>query len=328
MKIKILIGIVFLVLFSSFTYALVGHSPSQVFPGSFQTDDYTFSGNLTIGERLTFSAQHYFQGVVDSWLILTGDTKIVGDLNVTGDIYATDIHTAANSIYIGDKKISSDSNGIIIDGKLNVSQGLVVGNTSTEVPGTIRWNGEEFQGYDGSSWVNLMGGNGSGVPSPYLESGQNYNLVIGSSPGASSGNYVSYYRTSARSATVSAAYWQHATYSGGAYQSNIQYFPISTLSTSAGTVFTTTGADTEGGHMMGYHGTYGNSHAAIVFTPTASGEITGFSVNMNLDSSGAGAPNVQAVIRTGSIPGSGVVVATSEKLQMLSTGTYGFYDWT
>ena len=46
---------------------------------------------------------------------------------------------------------------------LDISGAIKLGNTSTDETGSIRWDGSNFQGYDGSSWVNLDAtGGGSG----------------------------------------------------------------------------------------------------------------------------------------------------------------------
>lgn len=39
--------------------------------------------------------------------------------------------------------------------RLNASSGIVVGNTSAAQAGAIRWNGTNFEGYNGSAWVQL-----------------------------------------------------------------------------------------------------------------------------------------------------------------------------
>ncbi|RMH00004.1 MAG: hypothetical protein D6706_04600, partial [Chloroflexi bacterium] len=41
--------------------------------------------------------------------------------------------------------------------------GLTIGNTATTLPGTLRWTGTDFEGYDGASWVSLTMG---GIPGP------------------------------------------------------------------------------------------------------------------------------------------------------------------
>ncbi|MGE0171045.1 MAG: beta strand repeat-containing protein [Nocardioides sp.] len=47
--------------------------------------------------------------------------------------------------------------------KLDVSGGVRVGNSSGSNAGTIRWDGTNFQGYTGSSWVNLSGAAAAGT---------------------------------------------------------------------------------------------------------------------------------------------------------------------
>jgi len=45
--------------------------------------------------------------------------------------------------------------------KLDVNGGIRIANTSNDLAGSIRWNGINFQGYDGSNWVNLDASGGS-----------------------------------------------------------------------------------------------------------------------------------------------------------------------
>jgi hypothetical protein len=46
---------------------------------------------------------------------------------------------------------------------LDISGAIRIGNTTEDEEGTVRWDGTNFQGYDGSSWVNLdQSGGGSG----------------------------------------------------------------------------------------------------------------------------------------------------------------------
>jgi hypothetical protein len=47
-------------------------------------------------------------------------------------------------------------------GDITTTGALTVGNTSSTTAGTIRWNGVDFEGYDGSSWVSLTSGTGGG----------------------------------------------------------------------------------------------------------------------------------------------------------------------
>ena len=43
--------------------------------------------------------------------------------------------------------------------KLQVQGAIQIGNTSGTNPGTIRWTGIDFQGFDGNNWVSLTSGN-------------------------------------------------------------------------------------------------------------------------------------------------------------------------
>ncbi len=46
------------------------------------------------------------------------------------------------------------------EAKLDVNGGVKVGNSSATAPGTIRWTGTDFEGYNGTEWVSLTGGGG------------------------------------------------------------------------------------------------------------------------------------------------------------------------
>ncbi len=50
----------------------------------------------------------------------------------------------------------------IVTGVWTFSNGLILGNTAVAAAGKIRWDGSNFQGYDGSAWVNLDNDLGSG----------------------------------------------------------------------------------------------------------------------------------------------------------------------
>ncbi|CAN5249237.1 hypothetical protein BH11BAC6_BH11BAC6_03170 [soil metagenome] len=47
------------------------------------------------------------------------------------------------------------------DGSGVFSAGLQIGNSSSNVAGTLRWNGTNFEGYNGTLWVTLGGGGGA-----------------------------------------------------------------------------------------------------------------------------------------------------------------------
>jgi hypothetical protein len=41
------------------------------------------------------------------------------------------------------------------DEKLNVGGAIALGNSATNTPGAIRWDGADFQGYNGTNWISL-----------------------------------------------------------------------------------------------------------------------------------------------------------------------------
>jgi len=49
--------------------------------------------------------------------------------------------------------------------KLDVNGAIRLGNTAGNNAGTIRWDGNDFEGYDGSNWQSLTSGGGSSLPS-------------------------------------------------------------------------------------------------------------------------------------------------------------------
>jgi hypothetical protein len=49
--------------------------------------------------------------------------------------------------------------------KLDVDGAINIGTTSGTFPGTIRWSGADFEGYDGSAWLSLTGAGSGGLPS-------------------------------------------------------------------------------------------------------------------------------------------------------------------
>jgi fibronectin-binding autotransporter adhesin len=51
-------------------------------------------------------------------------------------------------------------------GAATLGSSITLGNTSTTIPGTIRWNGSDLQGYTGSGWTSLTAG--SGITNPFV----------------------------------------------------------------------------------------------------------------------------------------------------------------
>ncbi len=70
------------------------------------------------------------------------------------DVLTIEKNALANALYI--KQGGNVGLGVTNPlEKLHVNGAVLIGNTSTSNAGTIRWNGSNFSGYNGSSWVNL-----------------------------------------------------------------------------------------------------------------------------------------------------------------------------
>ncbi|MEL6988121.1 MAG: tail fiber domain-containing protein, partial [Bacteroidota bacterium] len=74
-------------------------------------------------------AYHYFDDNSDAWLFFKGGTAL--HLN------------SSNNLSIGT---------ILGQQKLHVNGGIKLGNTNTNIAGSMKWDGNDFSGYDGSSW--------------------------------------------------------------------------------------------------------------------------------------------------------------------------------
>lgn len=65
-------------------------------------------------------------------------------------------------------KINNGANDTVFEvnesGTATLNGGLVLGNTSSETPGMMRWTGTDFEGYVGGSWISLTSGTGGGQP--------------------------------------------------------------------------------------------------------------------------------------------------------------------
>jgi hypothetical protein len=107
--------------------------------------------------------------------ILNSDGSQVAGLTVEGAVSAASLSGDGSGITALDG--SAISSGTIADGRLtsnvallNQSQtftgmstfdsGLILGNSTSTTAGAIRWNGTEFQGYNGIEWAGLGGGGG------------------------------------------------------------------------------------------------------------------------------------------------------------------------
>ncbi|MFT4156079.1 tail fiber domain-containing protein [Parafilimonas sp.] len=86
---------------------------------------------------------------------------------------------------------NKDDDGISADASKNITlnNGLTIGNSSLEIPGSIRWNGTTFQFRDTTGWKDI----GSGSGSQWTTVGADINLLTGNAaiglPAATSPTY-------------------------------------------------------------------------------------------------------------------------------------------
>jgi len=101
--------------------------------------------------------------------------------NLFYTILAITLSLALNAQTVGIKIVANGDIGVGIITpveKLDVNGAVKIGTTTTTNPGTIRFEGDCFQGYDGSTWVDL-GGSGCGGGSGGGTSGcENYPDII------------------------------------------------------------------------------------------------------------------------------------------------------
>ena len=99
--------------------------------------------------------------------------------------------TQSNFSDLIDSIPNSQDDGIIADAAKNISltNGLTIGNSSLDTPGSIRWNGTHFQFRDGTGWSDLGAGGGS----QWTSVGADINLLTGKAgiglPAATSPTY-------------------------------------------------------------------------------------------------------------------------------------------
>jgi hypothetical protein len=72
---------------------------------------------------------------------------------------------------------NKDDDGINTDGSKNISlvKGISLGNSTLEVPGSLRWNGADVQFRDNTSWKNI----GTGGGSQWTSVGADVNMLAG-----------------------------------------------------------------------------------------------------------------------------------------------------
>ncbi len=79
-------------------------------------------------------------------------TATLGTNNTNDLIFETDNLEAMRIDQSGDVGIGTNADAVE---KLEVNGGIKIGNTTNTNAGTIRWNGTDFEGYDGTSWKSL-----------------------------------------------------------------------------------------------------------------------------------------------------------------------------
>lgn len=118
--------------------------------------------------------------------VVNSDGAAVANLNIEGLVTATAFSgdgselssLSASAITTGtvdDARLSAnivrlDTNQTIT-ARYTFSDGLILGTSTSTTAGALRWNGTNFQGYNGIQWINLGGGSGGGGgPTPAFTS--------------------------------------------------------------------------------------------------------------------------------------------------------------
>ena len=88
--------------------------------------------------------------------------------------------------------------------KLSVAGGIAIGHSSGQTPGTMRWTGDDFEGFDGTNWISLTNapavvdqypvqchitGSGLALPNCTMECASDYGL---SDPSSNIGAQITY----------------------------------------------------------------------------------------------------------------------------------------
>ena len=106
---------------------------------------------LNNGKSLRFSNSGFdFTGTIaadNDGTYINGGRDI--ELNA-GNTYEIDLNI--NDVNV----VNVDADGVEVTGSISATTGVTVGNApATPAAGTIEWNGTNFRGYNGTSWVNL-----------------------------------------------------------------------------------------------------------------------------------------------------------------------------
>jgi len=130
----------------------------------------TTTQNITIGNKLTFALNEFIDNLVNGWLRITGSLNITGDLNVIGNITGgspvkikggLNVLNASGTTHL----YVNDTTGYIGIGttapaaNMEIAGGIKIGNDTgacdAAKAGTIRWDGNSFQGCNGLDWLTL-----------------------------------------------------------------------------------------------------------------------------------------------------------------------------
>ncbi len=128
--------------------------------GSASVSVFTNNGNGTFGTKVDYTTG------------LTPYSVVSRDLNSDGktDLAVANSGSSSVSVLLNQPQsmlyaqVSTGNVGIgatLLSEKLTVNGAINIGNTSNAYAGTMRWNGSDFEGYDGSQWLSLTGGLGT-----------------------------------------------------------------------------------------------------------------------------------------------------------------------
>ena len=165
-----------------FNYATNGQVMKYINGAWEAADDLTSSlgggGNAETLDSLD-SAQFLRSDANDTYIAGTLAISATSTLDVDGALHAEDLHVGENSggdddhlrFDAGGEHLKWDnsgdtfsfSNDLEIEGDVEASGGVTVGDTASPAAGTIRWTGQDFEGYTGEKWVSLTALRGNGT---------------------------------------------------------------------------------------------------------------------------------------------------------------------
>ncbi len=209
----------------------------------FVQDGNGFGEVAVLGTTDGFGLDLITNGVARLSIAATGEVTIGGGLDVTSGGISANTFTGSGS-GITDLDAGEITTGTLDDGRLSAnvalldggqafsglntfSSGLVLGNTAATTTGALRWNGADFEGYDGSEWVSFTQGAGSGglalgMFSAYDSGGEiNITATFTDLPLDTQERVDSEYTHTADTApvTITEAGWYEISYSASAYTS-------------------------------------------------------------------------------------------------------------